>query len=180
MEVYQILWLIYIYIYIYIIRNRLFFWKSFINMSGLLARIVQSKCILKSLSKVTSSFSCTCKFIIIIFTLCDVFTASLNYCFFFHWIRSDCKTLWGWALLRILDDFNSTVVWMVSILPLISMSHRFFSKSFCTFTRVPITVGFFVTFMPPRLYILSGKIQVFFFSAIFYFHYVVFWNGLIY
>ena len=45
----------------------------------------------------------------------------------FHWSLSDSKSpQFSWTLLSILADFNNTVVYMVSILPLFSNSSHFF------------------------------------------------------
>ena len=66
----------------------------------------------------------------------------------FHWSLRDNKSpLVSRTLLRILADLSNTVVWIVSIRPLIYKSSCPFTNPLVTLPRAPITIGTIVTFM---------------------------------
>ena len=69
----------------------------------------------------------------------------------------------SWTLLGILADLNNAVVWIVSILPLISNSSRLFSKPLETVLSAPTTTCITVTFMFQR----SKYLYIFWLSFIF-------------
>ena len=63
----------------------------------------------------------------------------------FHWCQCDSKAPHPSRNLRsILADLYNTVTWMVSILPLISISSSLFYRSFGTSPREPSTISFTV------------------------------------
>ena len=64
----------------------------------------------------------------------------------FHWGLSDSKSLQVTrTLLSILADLKTSVVWMVSIRPLISNYSNLFAKLLGTVPSTPITIGIIVT-----------------------------------
>ena len=64
----------------------------------------------------------------------------------FHWSLNDSKSLQvSRILLSILADFNNSVVWMVSILLLISSSSSLLSSPFETVPRTQAKIGIIVT-----------------------------------
>ena len=66
----------------------------------------------------------------------------------FHWSLSDSKSPQvSRTLLSILSVLSNTVVWIVSILPLISSSPSPLSKNSVNVPRSPITIGITGTFM---------------------------------
>ena len=66
----------------------------------------------------------------------------------FHWSLSDSKSPQvSRTLLSILAVLNNIVVWMVSILPFISMSSSPFNNPLVTVPKVPITIGIIVTLL---------------------------------
>ena len=86
-------------------------------------------------------------YLFIIIFLSWVFPTSFNW-WLFHKCRNDSKFLLvSRTLLSILADFNSAVVWMISILPLNPNSSNLFPRSLRTITSVPTTFDITVTFM---------------------------------
>ena len=87
--------------------------------------------------------------IIIIIILCASFHISYNRCtLVLYWNASDNKTpKISRTLTSILADFNSAVVCIVVILPLISYSPSIFLRFSGTVQRAPITIGITVTFI---------------------------------
>ena len=84
--------------------------------------------------------------IIIILLFWEFFTPALADGF--HWSLRDSKSLQASrTLLRILTDFNNSVVWMVSTYSLISKSSCFFTNPLRIIPSSPITSGITVTFM---------------------------------
>ena len=65
------------------------------------------------------------------------------------------------TLLGILADFNRAVVWIFSILPLISISSSLVSRFLVTVPNVPTTISITVTFNVPDPFQLTGKVPVF-------------------
>ena len=66
----------------------------------------------------------------------------------FHWSLSDFKSAQvSRTLLSILVDLNHTVVWIVSIRPLISKSSSLYTKLLVTVPSAPITIRNTVTFL---------------------------------
>ena len=80
----------------------------------------------------------------------------------FHW--DFCKQVSSnfWTLLSILADLNNTLVWMVSICPLISRTLSYFTNLLGMEPSEPITIAIFITFefhsfwSPPTSVILSS------------------------
>ena len=67
---------------------------------------------------------------------------------FFHWSLSDSKSPQvSRTLLSIQADLNNDVVWMVSILSLISRSLNLFSRTLRIDPSEPTAIGITVTFM---------------------------------
>ena len=83
----------------------------------------------------------------------------------FHW--SDSKSPQVPKILQsIPTDFNSTVGWLVSILPLMFGSSSLFSRSLATVSRAPTTSGTTVTFMFHSFLVRYEYLFIFPFSSI--------------
>ena len=81
-------------------------------------------------------------------------------------------------LLSILAVLNCAVVWMISILLLVSSSPSLFSRPLRTIPRTPTTISITITFHVPQLFQPSGKIQVFVYIFTFFCcKSVVHWNS---
>ena len=90
------------------------------------------------------------------------------------------------TLLGMIADFNSAVVWMNSILLLISNSLFLFSRFFCAIPRVPSTIGIIVTLMYHSLFFLffslnslARSILFAYLFAFLCFYSIIRWDGKI-
>ena len=87
----------------------------------------------------------------------------------FHWNLSDSKSpQFSRTLLRILDNLNNTVVWIVATLPLISKSSYPCTNLLVTVPRAPITIGIIVTFMFHSFFNFLESSFRFYFLKVFY------------
>ena len=78
--------------------------------------------------------------------------------YFFHLSLSDNKSPHiSRTFLRILTDFNSAVVWMVSTIPLVSISLSFFIKLMRTTPSASITIGITVSLIYHSLFHSRAK-----------------------
>ena len=127
----------------------------------------------------TSSLGCKALVIsflinIIIDLLLESFSRQLTLVVF-HWNQNDSKSPLSFGtLLTILADLNNPVVWMVSILPLISNSSGLFPCPWRPFQTDP-------HLHVPHFLKPAGKVQVLVYLFIFiFFHTLVHLNGNIY
>ena len=97
----------------------------------------------------------------------------------FHWSLSVSKSTQVYrTLLRILADFSTAVVWMISILPMIS-NFPFHSSSLWGPFGAPQLWLVLTWTLHSSAFQFSGNDQVFFYLiAFFYFHFVVYWVKL--
>ena len=110
--------------------------------------------------------------------LVEFFIISCNGCFF-HWILRDSKTPQiSRRLQSIQVNFCCVVVWMLSIILLISSSSSLFSDFLRTVPRAPTTIGITVT---NRFHKFFGSRSKYLFIILFYFIFVPFarWNDKI-
>ena len=139
-----------------------------IMRSGLLAGIRWSVCMLKSHRSLCESFSRTgaglCIYhlfvwwifiIIIIISLLESFS-HLRFLMFFYWSLSDSKSPQVFrTFLSILTDLNNSVVWTVSIRPVIFKSFSPYTNNLVTVPRPTIPIFMFCSFFH-----FSSKVQV--------------------
>ena len=104
----------------------------------------------------------------------------------FHWSLSDCKfPLVSMIPLGIFANLNNAVVWMVSILPLISNSSSLFFLPFGDrYNHSNYNWNYRHLHVPQHFFFGGGvsvKVQIFVsLFAFFYFHSVICWNSNIY
>ena len=114
--------------------NSLFFFLLIIIRSGLLAEIKWSMCMSKSHRSYYYYYSLIRGFHI---SVCRWFFTGV-------WVTA---SLLSRTLLSIRVDLNNTLLWMVSIRPLVSKSSSPFNNPLLAVPRAPITIGINVTFI---------------------------------
>ena len=85
------------------------------------------------------------------FTPCEFCTPVLTVDFYWSLSESNSFQVYR-TLLSILADLNSTVVWMGSILPLISSSASLFFRALGSIPRAPTIIGIIITFVFPNIF----------------------------